>query len=86
MLYLNAKSGFLNKSFFAVWTVITIVGWSLLGWKMRQLSRSLDEQSANIIEDRKKYIWNNTVWAALFIVVFCIDRYVIYSLALADEY
>src|SRR5882757_2526719 len=37
------KSGFLNKGFFTVWTVITIAGWSFLGWKMRQLSRSLDD-------------------------------------------
>jgi hypothetical protein len=67
---LNHKKGFLNKNFFAVVTVLTITLWSLLGWKMRQLSRSLDNNPIPTVEGRRKYIWNNTVWAALFIVVF----------------
>jgi hypothetical protein len=69
---LNHKKGFLNKNFFAVVTVLTIGLWSLLGWKMRQLSRSLDENPITDLEGRKKYIWNNTVWAALFAVVFAL--------------
>jgi Ni/Fe-hydrogenase subunit HybB-like protein len=68
---LLGKSGFLNKTFFTVWTIITIGGWSLLGWKMRSLSRSTDNNPMDI-ERRKKYIWNNTVWAALFIVLFAL--------------
>ncbi|HEX7902928.1 MAG TPA: quinol:cytochrome C oxidoreductase [Chitinophagaceae bacterium] len=64
------KSGFLNKGFFAVATILTITLWSLLGWKMRQLSRSLDNNPVKSVEEGKKYIWNNTVWAALFIIVF----------------
>ncbi len=67
---LSHKKGFLNTTFFAVATVLTIVLWSVLGWKMRQLSRSLDNNPITTVEGRKKYIWNNTVWAALFIVVF----------------
>ncbi len=63
------KSGFLNKGFFAVWTVITIVGWSLLGWKMRRLSHSIDDVKLSV-EEGKKYVWKNTVWAAVFIVFF----------------
>lgn len=63
------KAGFLNKGFFAVWTVVTIVGWSLLGWKMRRLSRSIDNTRLSV-EQGKKYIWTNTVWAAIFIVFF----------------
>jgi hypothetical protein len=69
---LKHKSGFLNKNFFAVATVLTIVLWSWLGWKMRKLSRSLDDKPLKTIEEGKKYIWNNTVWAALFIVVFAL--------------
>jgi hypothetical protein len=69
---LNHKKGFLNKNFFAVATFLTIGLWSLLGWKMRQLSRSLDENPITSLEGRKKYIWNNTVWGALFIVVFAL--------------
>ena len=67
---LTHKKGFLNTTFFAVATVLTIVLWSVLGWKMRQLSRSLDNNPITTVEGRKKYVWNNTVWAALFIVVF----------------
>ncbi len=69
---LQWKSGFLNKNFFAGWTIFTILAWSLLGWKMRKLSRSLDEKPLASKEEGKKYIWNSTVWAALFIVVFAL--------------
>ena len=69
---LKYKSGFLNKTFFTGWTIFTILSWSLLGWKMRRLSRSLDEKPVETREAGKKYIWNNTVWAALFIVVFAL--------------
>ncbi len=69
---LQWKSGFLNKNFFAGWTIFTIAAWSLLGWKMRKLSRSLDEKPLASREAGKKYMWNSTVWAALFIVVFAL--------------
>ncbi|MBL0152472.1 MAG: quinol:cytochrome C oxidoreductase [Chitinophagaceae bacterium] len=69
---LEWKKGFLNKGFFAGWTVFTIVAWSLLGYKMRKLSRSLDEKPLENRESAKKYIWNNTVWAAAYIVVFAL--------------
>ncbi len=66
---LSFKAGFLNKGFFAAMTVATIVLWSLLGWKMRKLSRSIDDKPLNA-EESKKYIWKNTVWAAVYIIVF----------------
>jgi len=68
---LSFKAGFLNKGFFAFMTVFTIVAWSLLGWKMRKLSRSIDDKPLTR-EEGKKYMWKNTVWAALFIVVFAL--------------
>ncbi len=67
---LSHKKGFLNKTFFSVVTILTVGLWSLLGWKMRQLSRSLDNEPLATLEERKKYIFKNTVWAALYIVVF----------------
>ena len=67
---LDHKKGFLNKNFFAIVTVLTVGLWSLLGWKMRQLSRSIDDEPLATLEERKKYIFKNTVWAALYIVVF----------------
>lgn len=65
------KSGFLNKGFFAVWTIITIAGWSLLGRKLRRLSTDIDENPLGV-EEGKKYIWNNTVWAAVYAVLFAL--------------
>lgn len=69
---LQHKYGFLNKGFFAGWTIFTIAAWSLLGWKMRKLSRSLDNKPLKTIEEGKKYIWKNTIWAAIYIVVFAL--------------
>lgn len=65
------KEGFLNKTFFTIWTIITIVGWWLLGRKMRHLSRSIDDQPLSI-EEGKRYIFKNTVWAAIFLVLFAL--------------
>lgn len=67
---LSHKKGFLNKTFFSVVTLLTVALWSFLGWKMRQLSRSIDNEPLATLEERKKYIFKNTVWAALYIVVF----------------
>ena len=69
---LEYKSFFLNKNFFVIWTVLTLVAWSLLGRKMRKLSQSLDNAPLKTIEEGKKYIWKNTVWAALYLVVFAL--------------
>lgn len=69
---LKHKSFFLNKNFFIFWTIFTITAWWLLGRKMRLLSRSLDSNPLQTIEEGKRYIWKNTVWAALFLVVFAL--------------
>ncbi|HMU45008.1 MAG TPA: quinol:cytochrome C oxidoreductase [Chitinophagaceae bacterium] len=69
---LNFKKGFLNKGFFTVATILTIGLWSFLGWKIRSLSRSLDNNPLPSKEAGKKYIWTNTVWAALFLIVFAL--------------
>ena len=49
------KSGFLNPTFFTVWTIITIVGWWWLGKKMRNLSRETDNAPLSV-EEGKRYI------------------------------
>lgn len=66
---LNGKKGFLSVGFFITWTILTIGLWMALGWKLRQISRSIDNTPLSIA-DGKKYIFKNTVWAALFIVWF----------------
>jgi len=67
---LDAKKGFLNKGFYTTVTLLTVILWSVLGWKMRQMSRKLDNEPLKTLEEKKKYVWNNTVWAAVYIVVF----------------
>jgi hypothetical protein len=69
---LKGKSGFLNPTFFFVWTFLTIGLWSLLGWKMRKISRELDNNPLPDIEAGKRYIFKNTVWASLYIVWFAL--------------
>ena len=67
---LKGKKAFLNPTFFMVWTIITMIVWSLVGAKMRKLSSQADEQMD--LEKSKKFIWNNTVWGAIFIVFFAL--------------
>lgn len=68
---LTAKSGFLSKGFFTVWTILTLIGWSAIGWKMRQMTRTTDEKRPTV-EEGKRFIWKNTVWAAVYMVVFAL--------------
>jgi len=68
---LKGKSGFLNPAFFTIWTILTIVLWSVLGLKMRQISRET-ELGPLSVEEGKKYIYKNTVWASLYIVWFAL--------------
>ena len=68
---LKGKEPFLNLTFFTIWTVLTIGLWSVLGWKMRRISREIDDRGLSI-EEGKRYIWKNTVWAAIFIVWFAL--------------
>ena len=67
---LKGKAAFLNPTFFMAWTIITLVLWSFVGAKMRKLSSQADENMDQ--EASKKFIWNNTVWAAVFIVFFAL--------------
>jgi hypothetical protein len=68
---LKGKSGFLSRGFFITWTTLTIGLWTVLGYKMRQLSRSIDNTPLTI-DEGKKYIFKNTIWAALYIVWFAL--------------
>ncbi|MFT4022326.1 MAG: quinol:cytochrome C oxidoreductase [Flavihumibacter sp.] len=67
---LEGKSGFLNPTFFIVWTVLAIGGWIGLGYKMRSISKEIDDRDGLSVEEGKAYIWKNTVWGALFLVWF----------------
>lgn len=67
---LKGKSGFLSPTFFIIWTVLAIGLWIVLGRKMRQLSRELDNNPLPSVEAGRRYIFKNTVWASLFMVWF----------------
>jgi len=67
---LNGKKGFLNPVFFSVWSFITIFLWWFLGKKMRSMSLDSDKKDAMNYETGKRWIWNNTVWASLYSIVF----------------
>ena len=69
---LQGKSSFLNSGFYLIWTILTIGLWIVLGRKMRQLSRELDNNPLPDKEAGRKYIFKNTVWASLFIVWFAL--------------
>ncbi|MFX5968772.1 hypothetical protein ABTE68_20415, partial [Acinetobacter baumannii] len=56
---LNGKKGFLNPTFFVIWTTLTIALWSFLGWRVRQYSREADEAPMSI-EQGANYIWRGT--------------------------
>ncbi|SJZ60697.1 hypothetical protein SAMN04488132_103107 [Sediminibacterium ginsengisoli] len=66
---LKGKAGFLNAKFFLIWTTLAIGLWSLLGWRMRQISREADEAPMDA-EKGASFIWRNTVRASLFLAWF----------------
>ena len=69
---LIGKSGFLNKGFYIVWTILAIGLWTVLGYKMRQLSRETDNNPVSDPNAGRRYIFKNTVWASIFIVWFAL--------------
>ena len=69
---LKGKTPFLNTTFFIIWTVLTIGLWSFLGYKMRKMSREIDNGGLETVEAKKAYVWKNTVWAAIFIIWFAL--------------
>ena len=67
---LNGKKGFLNPVFFTIWSFLTIFLWWLLGRKMRSMSLQSDNNGPMEYQTGKKWIFRNTVYASLFVVVF----------------
>jgi hypothetical protein len=69
---LKGKSGFLSTKFFIIWTILSIGLWAVLGHKMRQMSRYLDENPLASVAEGRKYVFKSTIWSALFIVWFAL--------------
>lgn len=68
---LKGKLGFLNPTFFLIWTTLAIGLWIVLGARMRKLSSEADE-GALLGDTGQSFIWRNTVTASLFIVWFAL--------------
>ena len=67
---LNGKHGFLNPTFFLVWSAVSIALWVLLGRKMRSLSLKSDETGPMNHAEAKRWIDVNFTYASYFIVFF----------------
>lgn len=70
---LKGKSKFLSREFFTIWSTIVLLLWWLLGRKMRSLSLKSDAEGQMDYAKGKKWIWDNTVYASLFVVVFTLS-------------
>jgi hypothetical protein len=68
---LTGKKGFLNPTFYVIWTVLSIGLWSYLGYRMRKLSRDSDAGQMSL-EKGRKWTWDNTITASLFTVWFAL--------------
>lgn len=69
---LEFKSPFLNKGFVSIASVITVGAWTALTLKIRKMS--LAEDTWTMSPDAgKRLLWRNTVWCAVFIVVFALS-------------
>jgi len=66
---LKGKLGFLNPTFFFIWTILTLGLWVILGMRIRSISSESDNGPMDE-ETGKSFIWRNTVTASLFIVWF----------------
>ncbi|RYY88981.1 MAG: quinol:cytochrome C oxidoreductase [Chitinophagaceae bacterium] len=66
---LKGKAGFLNPTFFTIWSILSIGGWSFIGHKMRARSRAIDNKALSI-EEGRRYIFKNTVWAGGYAAIF----------------
>src|SRR5690625_1101925 len=67
---LQKKSTFLNPTFYAVLTFVTIGLWSFIGYKLRRFS--IQEDLAE--PGSTKIFWKGYRWAALFVAVFAITN------------
>ncbi len=67
---LNGKHGFLNPTFFLVWSALCTLLWSLLGKKMRSLSLNADSDGAMDHTKAKRWLDKNFTFASYYIVFF----------------
>jgi hypothetical protein len=67
---LHGKHGFLNPTFFIVWSALSIGLWSWLGYKMRALSLKTDNEGPMDLVQAKSWMDTNFTVASFYVVVF----------------
>jgi hypothetical protein len=67
---LNGKHGFLNPTFFLVWSAVSILLWAWLGAKMRKLSLKTDHEGPMDLSQAKTWMDTNFTVASFYVVVF----------------
>ncbi len=67
---LHGKHGFLNPTFFMVWSSLSIGLWSWLGHKMRALSLKTDHEAPMDLKQAKSWMDTNFTVASFYVVVF----------------
>ncbi len=67
---LHGKHGFLNPTFFMVWSVLSVGMWSWLGHKMRALSLKTDSEGPMDLPTAKNWIDRNFTVASYYTVFF----------------
>ena len=66
---LKGKTGFLNPTFFIIWTTLTITLWSYFGYRMRKISNEADQGPMDA-ETAKAFNIKSMVGAGFFLVWF----------------
>ncbi len=67
---LNGKHGFLNPTFFLLWSAVSILLWAWLGAKMRSLSLKTDNEAPMTLPQAKTWMDTNFTVASFYVVVF----------------
>jgi hypothetical protein len=67
---LNGKHGFLNPTFFLVWSALSIGLWALLGRKMRSLSLKTDDNGPMDLKEAKSWMDTNFTVSSFYVVFF----------------
>ncbi len=67
---LLGKKGFLNPTFFSVFTICAIGAWSFLGLKFRRLSANQDSAG----KSATKNYWSTVFFSAIFMVIYALTQ------------
>ncbi len=67
---LKGKSGFLNPTFYAIASLVSIGLWAFIAKKLRQLSLESDKMGTMDYETGKAWMKKNLFWSSFYIIVY----------------